>query len=198
MSDVAGEYGELLVQLDKWSADAKARHPGVIPCRLGCTACCHGPFDISAADAALLRSGLAALAPAVRAEVRDRARALLQKMAREAPEWGAPWHIEDIGEDRFDDVVEALADEPCPLLGPDGGCLTYAHRPAVCRMMGLGMRTRGGDIDNACPIQDQFPAYAALPPQSFDLEAFERVEERLIARAGGTETTIAAVAGEER
>ena len=198
MSDVASEYGQLLVQLDKWSADAKARHPGVIPCRLGCTACCHGPFDISAADAALLRSGLAALAPSVRTEVRQRARALLQRMKREAPGWGPPWQIEDIGEDRFDDVVEALADEPCPLLGPDGGCLTYAHRPAICRMMGLGMRTGGGDIDNACPIQHQFPAYAALPPQSFDLEAFERVEERLIARAGGTETTIAAVAGEER
>lgn len=198
MSDVAGDYGQLLVQLDKWSADAAARHPSVIPCRLGCTACCHGPFDISAADAALLRQGIAALAPSVRAETRARALALLQKMAREAPGWGAPWHIDDIGEDRFDDVVEALADEPCPLLGADGGCLTYAHRPAVCRMMGLGMRTPGGDIENACPIQHRFPAYAALPPQKFDLEAFERVEETLIDRAGGAETTIAAVAGEER
>ncbi|HEU5358821.1 MAG TPA: YkgJ family cysteine cluster protein [Gemmatimonadales bacterium] len=198
MTDIAAQYGQLLVRLDRWSADAAARHPGVIPCRLGCTACCHGPFDISAADAALLRSGLAALAPSVRAAVRDRARTLLRRMGQEAPGWGPPWHIEDIGEDRFDDVVEALADEPCPLLGADGGCLTYAHRPAVCRMMGLGMHTPSGDIDNACPIQHQFPAYAALPPQPFDLEAFEQAEERLIARAGGAETTIAAVAGEEK
>lgn len=192
------EYGALLVQLDRWSADARARHPGVIPCRHGCTACCHGPFDISAADAALLRQGLQALEPDVRAGVRDRARGLLTAMQQAAPEWGAPWHIGDIGEDRFDELVESLADEPCPLLGTDGGCLVYAHRPAVCRMMGLGMRTSEGDIDNACPIQHQFPEYAALPPERFDLAAFERQEERLIAQAGGAETTIAAVAGEEK
>ncbi|MGH7591295.1 MAG: YkgJ family cysteine cluster protein [Gemmatimonadales bacterium] len=197
MTDEAGtEYGTLLVQLDRWSADAQARHPGVIPCMHGCTACCHGPFDISAADAELLRKGLNALLPDVRAGVRDRGVRLLAAMQRAAPEWGAPWHVDDIGEDRFDELVESLATEPCPLLGADGGCLVYAHRPAVCRMMGLGMRTPEGDIDNACPIQHQFPGYAALPPQRFDLASFERQEERWIARAGGAETTIAAVAGE--
>lgn len=196
MTDVASEYGNLLVQLDRWSADARTRHPEVIPCRLGCTACCHGPFDISAADAGLLREGLKALEPEAREEVRQRAGKLLQAMHRIAPEWGPPWHIDDIGEDRFDALVESLAAEPCPLLGADGGCLTYAHRPAVCRMMGLGMRSPEGDIDNACPIQHQFPGYAALPPQRFDLASFEREEERWIARGGGMETTIAAVAGE--
>lgn len=195
MTDGGTEYGTLLVQLDRWSADAHARHPGVIPCRLGCTACCHGPFDISAADAELLGQGLQMLEPGVRAGVRERAGRLLTAMQRAAPEWGPPWHIEDIGEDRFDELVESLASEPCPLLGADGGCLVYAHRPAVCRMMGLGMRTPEGDIDNACPIQHQFPEYTALPPQRFDLAAFEREEERLIVRAGGAETTIAAVAG---
>lgn len=197
MTDTATEYGTLLVQLDRWSTDARTRHPGVIPCAHGCTACCHGPFDISAADAALLRQGLAQLAPAAREGVRGRARALLGRMKVEAPEWGAPWHFADIGEERFDDVVEALATEPCPLLSADGGCAVYEHRPAICRMMGLGMRTPEGDIDNACPIQHRFPAYAALPPQRFDLEAFERVEERLNGRAGGAETTVAAVAAEE-
>ena len=196
MTDTGAEYRTLLVQLDRWSAEARDRHPGVVPCARGCTACCHGPFDISAADTVLIRQGLAALGPAVRAGIRDRARTLLDRMRQEAPEWGAPWHIDDIGEDRFDDVVEALAEEPCPLLGADGGCAVYEHRPAICRMMGLGMRTPEGDIDNACPIKHRFPAYAALPPQRFDLAAFERAEERLNGRAGGAETTIAAVAGE--
>ncbi|MGH7533537.1 MAG: YkgJ family cysteine cluster protein [Gemmatimonadales bacterium] len=196
MTDSATEYGTLLVQLDRWSADARARHPGIIPCTHGCTACCHGPFDISAADAELLREGLRTLAQEVRMGVRDRAARLLAAMQRAAPDWGAPWHVEDIGEDRFDELVESLATEPCPLLGADGGCLVYAHRPAVCRMMGLGMRTPEGDIDNACPIQHQFPGYAELPPQRFGLASFERQEERWIARAGGAETIIAAVAAE--
>jgi Fe-S-cluster containining protein len=167
-------YGRLLGRLDRWSAEAAERHPGTIPCARGCNACCHGPFDISAADAALLRSGVATLDPATRAEVRSRAESLLGRMREVAPEWRAPWAIAAIGEERFDEISEALADEPCPLLDAEGGCVVYAHRPAICRMMGLGMRTPDGDIENACPIQGQFPAYAALPPQAFDLAAFER------------------------
>lgn len=189
-------YGELLERLDRWSADAAARHPGVIPCTRGCSACCHGPFDISPADAALLRAGLAALDPTRRSAVRARGARLLARMREVAPGWRAPYEIDAIGEDRFDQVAEALADEPCPLLGEDGGCVAYAHRPAICRMMGLGMRTPEGDVENACPIRHQYPAYAALPPQPFDLAGFERAEARVIEAAGGGETTIAAIAAE--
>jgi hypothetical protein len=55
--------------------------------------------------------------------------------------------------------------------------MVYDSRPMVCRWMGLGTVTREGEIiANACPIQDQFPAYAALPPQPFDLGAFGDLE----------------------
>jgi hypothetical protein len=57
-------------------------------------------------------------------------------------------------------------------------------------------------IENACPIQDSFPPYAALPPEPFDLESLELEEvecqraaaRRLFGDAGreGYETTIAA------
>ena len=65
-------------------------------------------------------------------------------------------------------------------------------------------------IENACPIQDEFPAYAALAPQPFDLESLELEEiecqraaaRRLLGDAGreAYETTIAAaiVQGQER
>ena len=193
--DLATRYQELLQRLDRWSADAAARNPGVIPCKHGCNACCHGPFDISAADAALLRAGLATLDAATRAETRSRAEFLLGRMKAIAPKWGAPWEIEAIGEEKFDEIADVLEGEPCPLLGADGGCILYEHRPAICRMMGLGMRTPEGEIENACPIKEQFPAYAKLPPQPFDLAAFEKVEERLIDETGGGETTIAGVVG---
>ena len=53
-------------------------------------------------------------------------------------------------------------------------------------MIGLGMRTPAGRmIENACPIQDQFPGYAELPPAPFELEAFEEVELALPAAGGG-------------
>lgn len=194
----APDYRTLLERLDSWSTDAAARHPGVIPCKSGCTACCHGPFDISAADAALLREGVAALDPVTQAEVRSRGEFLLARMKGIAPEWEAPWEIEDVGEDRFDEITDALEGEACPLLDAEGRCVVYAHRPAICRMMGLGMRTAQGNVENACPIQHQFPEYAKLPPQPFDLAAFEREEERFIAKAKGGETTIAGVVGDVR
>jgi Fe-S-cluster containining protein len=199
----AARYRTLLERLDAWFAEARAKLGGTIPCRAGCFACCLGPFDISVADAELIQQAVARLPADVRAEVVDRARASLGRMRELAPEWREPYDIRELGDARFDQLADELAVEPCPLLGPDGACRIYHDRPLVCRLMGLGMRTRAGRvIENACPIQHEFPAYAALPPRDFDLESLEDEEaahlaaaaERLfgIPAARDYETTIAA------
>ena len=202
-SEEIAAYRELLERLDRWFADARARHPGVIPCTGGCTACCHGPFDISVADAELLAHAVAALPAATQRDVVRRAADVMRRVGEFLPEWRPPFDIADIGDEAFDTMSDALAAEPCPLLGSNGGCLIYADRPLICRLTGLGMRTPAGRlIDNACPIQGAFPDYERLPPMEFDLEGFE-VEEleamlgaarRLFgtAAAAGYETTIAA------
>ena len=180
-----------------------ARHPGVFPCRSGCTACCHGPFDISVADAALVASAVNRLAPGVQTGVVTRALAQLAAMSAIEPAWGAPYDIAAIGEARFDQLTDALADLPCPALDDHGACTIYTERPFVCRVMGLGMIVESGDvIDNACPIQEQFPAYAALPAEPFQLETFEASEAAAKLAAArrlfgdesrfGYETTVAA------
>ncbi len=196
-------YLPLLNQIDRWQAGARARHPGVIPCRPGCTACCLGPFDISVADAALVAVAVSRLDPAVRAGVLARAEAQVALMNRLEPSWGPPYDVAALGEARFDQLTDALANEPCPALDDQGACTIYEHRPFVCRVMGLGMVTEFGDvIENACPIQDRFPRYAALPAQAFELMAFETGEEEAKVAAavallgdesrGNYETTIAA------
>jgi len=201
MTAEARRYGALLATLDAWTADARARHPGVIPCRGGCTACCHGPFDISAADALLLRETVAALPADTRAALLGRAATAASRQLERAPDWPAPFAVAALGEERFDALCETLADDPCPCLA-DGLCLVYEGRPAVCRMMGLGLASTGGRVmENGCPIQEEFPAYAALPAQQFDLDAFEQREEACLGEAGlalfqsatqaGYETTIA-------
>jgi Fe-S-cluster containining protein len=175
----------------------------VIPCGAGCSACCHGPFDITAADVLLLREGIGTLDEVARRDVQARAETLLEKMRRLAPAWGPPWDLADLGEDQFDAMVESLADEPCPLLDETGRCRLYPFRPLVCRLMGLPMMTASGvALENACPIQERFPAYAALDPQLFDLEALEAEEAACVEGAAVTlfdtplkrdfETTIAA------
>lgn len=206
MTPAAPRYRTLLESLDAWTDEARSRQPGVLPCRHGCTACCHGPFDISVADVLLLRATAATL-PAVRLEALTvRAHAAADRQRTLAPDWAPPHDIRTIGEARFDALCEALAAEPCPCL-EDGACVVYEGRPTVCRMMGLGLAALEGHVvTNACPIQDDFPDYAALPPQPFDLAAFEAREEACLVEAGlalfgtasaaGYETTVAvALAG---
>jgi Fe-S-cluster containining protein len=197
-------YRVLLDRLTGWFDQARREHPGVIPCHQGCSACCHGPFDISVADAELIEAGLRGLPESDWLEVRRRAEELVGRMEALEPGWGAPHAVADLGEARFDRLTDALAAEPCPLLDPAGRCRIYAHRPQVCRLIGVGMRTpAGGIIENACPIQDQFPDYAELPAVLFDLESFEEVERACLVQAAGRrlgapdrweqETTIAAL-----
>lgn len=204
MHPAASAYQALLQRIDRWFEDTSSRHPGVIPCCAGCSACCHGPFDISVADALLLREGLALLPARERAEARSRAEDLLELMQEIEPDWQAPFDLRTLGEARFDALTDALAAEPCPLLDEAGRCLVYAHRPLVCRLIGLPMVTAEGNVlENACPIQDDFPSYAALDPQLFDLESLEVVEQSCLgtaaeafggsARNTGFETVIAAV-----
>jgi Fe-S-cluster containining protein len=177
MHPVAETWQSALSRLDDWFRSAHARHPGVIPCRAGCSACCHGPFDISAADALLLQEGLATLPEAVRLAVRARSEALFTRMRQLAPAWRAPWDLAQLGEEHFDAMIESLAEEPCPLLDEAGRCVAYLFRPLVCRLIGLPMMTAGGlELENACPIQDRFPSFAALDPELFDLEALEAEE----------------------
>ncbi len=102
------------------------------------------------------------------------------------PSFQFPWDISRLDEARFDALVEAQADAPCPALGSTGECLIYQSRPMVCRMMGLGMRTGDGAVlENACPIQEDFPAYRELPPQAFDLEGWETEETTALRFAAG-------------
>jgi Fe-S-cluster containining protein len=207
MDPAARAYRDTLERIDRWFAQAVERHPGVIPCRSGCTACCHGPFDISVADTLLLREALATLPADTRQQVRAAAVEVLGRIRAQAPGWQLPYDLAELGEERFDGISESLAGVPCPLLDEQGRCRVYQSRPLVCRLIGLPMMTAEGEIlENACPIQEQFPDYALLDPQLFDLGALQDAEarhneaaaERLFgSRAlAGFETTISAVAAE--
>ena len=189
-------YAALLAGLDDWfTAGRAAAGEGVVPCRRSCSACCHGVFDVSPADAALIAEGLAALPADERIALRLAAKEQLEEVADLLPGWPAPFDVDTLGEETFDALCDELADAPCPALATDGGCAIYAHRPATCRMTGLSMDAgRAGTLDNECPIQDDFPAYAALAPAPFDLIAFEGAAARhdAAAAAGGHVTTTVA------
>jgi Fe-S-cluster containining protein len=198
------DYRTLLASLDDWFSRGRREAAGRVPCRTGCSACCHGPFDVSVADAELISAAVARLPAAERDEVIRRAGALLGRMRELEPGWGHPYDVVALGSARFDRLTDALADEPCPLLDDAGRCRIYADRPLVCRLIGLAMITPAGRvIGNECPIQDRFSGYAGLGPVAFDLEAFEDREDDALRAAAERrfadetrwtfETTIAAV-----
>lgn len=194
-------YSSLLTTLDTWFARGlTAAGPGVVPCREGCTACCHGPFDISPADARLVREAVDALPNDVAVGIRSRAAAQRARYAAMVPGWGSPWEVAALSEEAFDALADALAHEPCPALDPErGSCLIHSSRPATCRLTGLGVVTLEGDVlDNVCPIQGDYPAYTALAPTPFDLLRFEDAAERedqLASDAGWVATTVAGAVG---
>ncbi|NOT06606.1 MAG: YkgJ family cysteine cluster protein [Gemmatimonadales bacterium] len=196
------DYPALLAELDAWQAAASLRLPGVIPCRAGCSACCLGPFDISAADSLVVRNGVRGLPEPLRRAIGVRALDQLERMRAVDRRLEAPWEIGGLGDDGFDALLEPFEDDPCPALDEHGRCQIYESRPMVCRVMGLGMRLGSGDlIENACPIQGEFSEYAALPPEPFALEEWEAREEGAKRRAAielfgdparaGFETTVA-------
>lgn len=201
---IVDAYRGLLTSLDEWFAAAQEDHPGVIPCKGGCSACCHGPFDISVADALMVREAVRRLPAERQAELEYRAGAALARQLEVAPHWTAPYDARDLGDEAFDEMGDALAGDPCPMLDDDGRCAIYDDRPLVCRLIGLPLRTAEGEMmDNACPIIDDFPAYAALQPRLFDLVGFEEREAPLRVAAGtvlgvdeGFETTVAGVVAE--
>ena len=124
--------------------DAAVRRAGRhLACRLGCTECCVGPFDITPLDAWRLRRGLAGLAarrPDAAAAIVGRAREQWARMAVAFP--GDPVRgvlsQELAAREAFFAAFAAL---PCPALDPPtGACQLYDSRPVSCRTFGLPIR----------------------------------------------------------
>jgi Fe-S-cluster containining protein len=94
--------------IDDGVAPVVARYAQHIQCAPGCSDCCHQTFRISEIEGAFLREGLSRAPDDVREDVLARA-----------------------------DAYEPDARIACPVLGADGRCRLYAHRPRICRKYGI-------------------------------------------------------------
>jgi Fe-S-cluster containining protein len=118
-----------------WDRAAARTLPGEIACRAGCFGCCVGLFDISVAEAALVRAGVDRLDVADREDVIRRARLIVEESAAAFP-GDARTGLLDPGrsEDADDAYFGIVADRACPMLElPSGRCRIYAERPITCR-----------------------------------------------------------------
>jgi Fe-S-cluster containining protein len=138
------DYKEILTAADRFFSKVAAEQPAALACRLGCTLCCHGLFEISAADVSTIAQGLAAIDPEVRRALVARAETLIEKTAHPP--------LRECSPEEKEAFFTRADNEPCPALGPAGACLIYEHRPLVCRTFGLPIRDGAKFLGEECEL----------------------------------------------
>ncbi len=171
-------YLRILRDVDKWYRSVRERHPDKVTCTRGCRDCCLGLFDVSIADRDLLRAGLAAADPETCRDIRERAAVIVAKLRAEFPGLGAT--LEGLDDSEVDRLCDHLGDVECPVLGREGECRLYEHRPLTCRLAGVPVVDRTGDVIqpegcSKCTLK------AADAPR-LDCRSLRRRERRLLER----------------
>lgn len=162
----------LYQKTDRWFQRASAALLGEVPCRLGCTSCCIGPFPITILDVQILQEGLACLPADQRQRIEQRAIEQTAAMETAFPQLAKTELIDEWSDQEIDRLATEFHQHPCPALEANGGCGLYEHRPLVCRSMGIPTE-RDGLAQGACEVQTFIPI-VRLP------SSFREEEDRLI------------------
>ncbi len=121
------ELKRLFAQIDNAFKSVAMEYPKEFRCRKGCSDCCNAAFDISLAEAHLIRKKFRILGRKTRRQILKRAKTA-QKAWQKAQEQNL-----DISTLRI----------PCPLLSRDEECLLYEIRPVNCRTYGVPTEING-------------------------------------------------------
>ena len=161
---VVGDYQALLGEVDDWFARCQAYCADQIRCAEGCSACCRGLFDISLLDAFLVQTGFRCLPLQQQATIRSKAEARLRQLQSDWPGLRHPYLLNNLPDELWTEMPED-DQTPCPLLGEDGACLIYEHRPMICRTHGLPNIDTSGESfsDLYCSLN-----FAGIDPRTLD------------------------------
>lgn len=151
---ILNRYQELLFEVDTWFTGCSLAAANQIACQRGCSACCRGLFDITLLDARLLRDGFEQLPQDVQQVVLAAAQQNIAGIRSRWPDFDQPYLFNSYPEEEWDLVMPEEDETPCPLLGQDGLCLVYKHRPMTCRLNGIPMVDTSGEIlfDEWCSL----------------------------------------------
>jgi Fe-S-cluster containining protein len=154
MEIVLKQYRELLARVDAWFSGCMEQYPDQISCKTGCSGCCRGTFDITLLDAYHLKLGFDRLADPVKAEVLRKCGERLNEMREQWPELDHPYILNYRSEEDWEQLMPEEDETPCVLLGTDGRCLVYDHRPMTCRLHGIPLIDTTGEVmyDDWCTM----------------------------------------------
>jgi len=177
------QYLQLLEQVDSWFSDSMRLCSTSIACREGCSSCCRGLFDITLLDAALLQRGFSRLSVTLQNEVKRRVNERLQQLQLQWPEFTPPFILNRLPHDQWLHMPENDL-TPCPLLGDDGRCMVYEHRPLTCRLHGLPQIGMQGDVlcDSYCTLNFQNCDPLSLVELRADFDQFFQREVELLSQ----------------
>jgi Fe-S-cluster containining protein len=146
MEEILKRHKELLGRVDAWFAESMERFPQHIACASGCSACCRSLFDITLLDAYYLKLGFDKLPANVKETVLEKCRERLRLMREEWPEFDHPFVLNYRPEEEWEPLMPEEDETPCVLVGEDGRCLEYEHRPMTCRLHGIPMVDTDGEV----------------------------------------------------
>ena len=151
---ILDHYQKLLSEVDFWFTHCSLVAGKQIACQRGCSACCRGLFDITLLDARLLREGFELLSQDMQQTVLAAAHQRIAGIRNSWPDFDQPYLFNSYPEEEWDLVMPEDDETPCPLLGQDGLCLVYAHRPMTCRLNGIPLVDTSGEVlfDEWCTL----------------------------------------------
>lgn len=154
LDEILQEYGELLSSVDSWFSRSMREVGEAVACAKGCSGCCRGLFDITLLDACFLKRGFDRLSPGVRMTVMKKALRRLDDLKIDRPALEHPYILNIWPEAEWEPLMPDEDETPCPLLGEDGLCLVYDHRPMTCRLHGIPLVDVSGEIfhDEWCTL----------------------------------------------
>jgi len=159
---VSGSYKRLLSKADEHFRTVAASQPVNVTCGKGCSFCCYGLFEISAADVAIVGEGLEALDRRTRERIVRKARKIVVDSDHPA--------IGSISEEEKEAFFDRTATVPCPALGDDGCCEIYESRPLVCRTFGLPLRDGDKYYGEVCELNFGEAPAEDLQSAAWDLQ----------------------------
>jgi Fe-S-cluster containining protein len=155
-------YRDLLNRADAHFDSVAKEQAKNLQCGRGCSLCCHGLFEIGAADIPLLAEGLSKLDGRTRNGIVGRARKIVEQYEHPNLRECSPEEKE-----AFFDRSESV---PCPNLSPEGACLVYESRPLICRTFGLPLRNAETYIGDVCDLNFTGAKQSELDRAAWDLQ----------------------------
>jgi Fe-S-cluster containining protein len=192
MDDILVNYSLLLEEVDEWFVRTSGLAGPDVSCRKGCSECCRGLFDITLLDALYLKSGFDRLPAEVRDMVRAKALHRFEGLRTLWPDFDHPYILNYRPEEDWEKLMPEEDDTPCALLGEDGTCLLYEHRPMTCRLNGLPLVDISGELfcDEWCtlnfigkdPLRQKNLRWRFYEHFRSELQLFHLFTEQLIGR----------------